>query len=109
MSKSILQETQYFKEGLFRDGFYPVQPDEWQAGGWKIREADSFDSQYFGFGTLRIDTGHETIPTLPIKIYVTGRTVQYTRQNPRIRIEVEFLRDGESSVWSGGWLWLARS
>jgi hypothetical protein len=90
------------------DRHYPIQPDLWNVGGHQLITGDSFDVSYFGRGTLRVVTGHETIKTLAIKIYVTGRKEipTYTTGTNKIRVKIEFLKDGEDSEFSGGYLYL---
>ena len=86
-----------------------IQPDLWPSGGWMIKPSDDFDKKYFGGDVLRVDCGHgDMYPNgLAIKIKITGRTWQreYRGANYRIRIEIEFLGDGEPSDFSGGWLY----
>ena len=87
MTRELLQNTGFYSDGLFSDRFYPLQPDEWPVGGHHIIPGDAFDVFYFGEGTLRIATGHESIPTLAIKIHVTGREVNFSQavfHSPRI-------------------------
>ena len=81
-----------------------IQPDEWP-GYARLIEADDFDKQYFGADVLRVETNTTLIPTLAVKIEITGRHVSadYWR-NPKIRCRIEFPQDDGTSVVTHGWL-----
>ena len=83
-----------------------IQPDLWPYPTTLIA-ADDFDRSYFGSDTIRILTGQDIIPSLDIKVTVTGKTLfkcsccnQY-----KARVSVEFLKDGEPSDFTGGWIY----
>ena len=91
------------------DRYYPLSPDLWPVGGHKIHLADEFDTNYFGRGTIRISTGQTIIPALAIKVYVTGAPIwTRTHGTSKVRVKVEFLKDGEESEYTGGWLYFLR-
>jgi hypothetical protein len=82
-----------------------VQPDLWPSGGWRLLPGDKFDLEYFGTD-LRIETGKDLIPSLPVKIIITGRKAHWEYNvGYRVRIKIEFCRDSEPSQFSGGWLY----
>ena len=105
----LIQDTEYFKM-LPIDGegrYYPASPDGWPVGGHRLEVAESWEESYFGAGVIRFQTGIPVIPTLPIRIRVTGRKLHETGSgNYRIRVQFEHIKDGEPSEYQGGWLYL---
>lgn len=82
-----------------------VYPDEWPSGGGKLVYADAFDQEYFGKdgqNVFRIKTYQKLIPTLPVKIEITGRTAQRKWGGYYIRCKITFCMDGEPDVITGG-------
>ena len=105
--KQLLQNSKYFSEDIFADNKCPAKPEEWPGeAGYRLFKADAFQLDYFGEGTVRIETLLPLIPHIAIKIYVTGREPQYRHGNWRIRVQFEFLQDGEPSIFSPGWFWI---
>ncbi len=101
MSYTILTPA----EKLNRSKVYAwIQPDLWNSSS-AVFEGDSVDLEYFGQDCLRLETGNDIIPTLPVRITITGRkSCKYDSYN-RIsgyRCKIEFLNDGEESTFSGG-------
>lgn len=81
-----------------------LHPDEWPEYGGMLIQADEADLEYFG-AILRVETGQEFDPTLPVKVVVTGRRAWLSYNDGYvIRCKIEFLRDCEDSVITGGWL-----
>jgi hypothetical protein len=103
-----LQETEYMNDSLFSDTFYPIDPDEWPRGGHRMLHPSLDDLQYFGNNVLRIATDLPVIESLAIKVYISGKKIVYTNGCPRIRIYIEFLKDGEDSEFGSGYLWLGQ-
>jgi len=84
-----------------------IQPNEWTMGGWSIFEGDSFDKQYFGNDTLRIETGKDLIPTLAIKVKITGKKAKFDHKGRfGYTCKIEFLNDGEDSTFTNGIVYL---
>jgi len=108
-TKPLIQETEYWEHiqhTLGSDRWCPLAPDGWKSpAGSFIVDGDKFDKEYFGEGTIRIRTGQKVIPTLAIKVRPTGRKLQW-KNGWRIRVQIEYLGDGEPSTFDGGWLWL---
>jgi len=105
--ETLLQDRPEILQGVNFDSrkFYPLSPDLWPVGGHELITPSDFDVEYFGRGTVRIKTGQSIIPTLAIKIWITGRRSHWTSGPCRkIRVKVEFLKDGEPSDFTGGWL-----
>jgi hypothetical protein len=61
------------------------------------------DSSYLG-SMFRIPTYDKLIPTYPINIEVTGRTLQFKDSAYRIRIKITYVHDGEPNTFGNGWL-----
>lgn len=86
-----------------------LYPDQWPSPG-NLIAPDSFDLQYFGGDILRVNTNQPVIPTLPVKVKITGRKAVYCwsftpgKTTYKVRVKVEFVKDGEPSTFSGGWL-----
>ena len=86
--------------------YTPACPDGWAAGGWALYKPSSLDIEMWGNDVLRIDTGHSSIPTLPVIIHITGKAGKCTPHgNYKIRVKFEFCKDEEPSEFSGGWLY----
>jgi len=53
----------------------------------------------------RLDNSNpSTIPSLAVNVVVTGRTWQRRQGDYYVRVEIEFVGDGEPSVFAGGWM-----
>lgn len=104
----LIQNTpywQYVESQVDNPRRVPLAPDGWNCeAGSHVYSPDNFDLEYFGAGVLRV--AMQSISTHAIKVYLTGRKPQYKRGFYRIRVKVEYLGDGEPSVFDGGWLWL---
>ena len=84
-----------------------IMPDGWSETFIysKLVEANEIDRDVLG-ASFRIITGHEAIPTLPVNVNVTGRTARRWGGGLRTRIKIEFVKDGEPSEFSNGWIML---
>ena len=111
VKKMLIQDTVYFERlKIDSERHYPASPEFWQGGGHRLVTASDYDIEYFGRGTIRILTSQTVIPTLAIKIHVTGRKELLIRVygTTKIKVKFEFLRDGESSEFSKGFVYLFR-
>lgn len=105
----VITTSAWSVEALARSEKYAwIQPDSWGPGGWSLFEGDAFDKEYFGPDTLRIETGQVIIPSLAVRVTVTGRKV--TRYDSKgkagYRCKIEFIGDGEPSTYTGGTVYL---
>lgn len=107
--------TIYDKDGLTVESRFArsekyawIQPDSWGPGGWSLFDGDAFDKSYFGPDTLRIETGQEIIPSLAVRVTVTGHKVIRYDNNGRAgyRCKIEFIGDGDPSTYTGGVVYL---
>jgi hypothetical protein len=95
-----------------------LAPDGWQNGQWsrvgvnashqgsRLNEGDEAFPGWEG-SEFRVETSQTVIPTLPVNVTVTGRKVHFTRHSgPRVRVQIEWVKDGEENETSRGWLTL---
>lgn len=81
-----------------------VVPDGWYLGGLLQAGDAPVDASYQG-AQFRIQTGQELIPTLPVNITLTGRVLNYQKFSaPALRCRIEWVKDGEPSDSSHGWI-----
>jgi len=86
-----------------------IEPDEWPIGS-NLEEDDGFKDSSFAGCQFRLPTnrclGQDDKPIkLAVNIKITGkpRSVAYGRYKSRCKIE--FVGDGEPSIFSGAWLY----
>ena len=109
MTKPLIQDTCNWQMlPINTDNYVPAQPDGWPVGGHALVEGTPLDREIWGDGVLRIETGLESIPTLPVKIRQTGRKLHdtFVFGTYKVRVQFEHLHDGEPSEFQGGWLYL---
>lgn len=70
-----------------------VQPDGW-SWGMPLQTSEWDGSQF------RIDSARYTDVSLSVNVKVTGRTLQ----KGRVRVQIEFVGDGEPSTFHSGWM-----
>ena len=85
-----------------------IYPDLWPPSGTEIIDSDEYEKWYFGYEMLRLKTYQEFIPSVAVKITITGRVIKYTSCDKRLRCRIEFLKDGEPSDFTGGWIVIPR-
>jgi len=108
---NAIQETKFWNDEMTKDpSFLALIPDNWNdcGAGYRIEAGDQVDIDFFGVNTLRVHTEQPVIETLPVKIYPYSDKITYTAyfHTPRIRVHIEFMKDGEPSVWHKGYLYL---
>lgn len=92
-----------------------VMPDGWQTrhssqeGSWLVADSLEWDRCDF-----RLPAGGPMNFELAVNVKVTGRKVHVETLgenwvSAKVRVEVEFVRDGEESTFSGGWMVLLDS
>ncbi len=74
-----------------------VQPDNWPLSQ-RLLPSDWEAAQF------RITTDQVVIPSLAVNIKVTGRTWQRRQGNYWVRVQIEFVGDGEPSTFHTGWM-----
>lgn len=75
-----------------------VRPDGWRFGQRLI--ASAWDVARF-----RLPTGSAgPVESLAVNVVATGRTWQRREGGYWVRVRVEFVGDGEPSVFAGGWM-----
>lgn len=79
-----------------------IQPDEWKLSGRLI------DGEIFGikFSEYRLTTNNGIIESLPVRVEVTGRTIQRRSGERWVRVRITFLHDGEPDVTTGGLMFI---
>jgi len=93
-----------------------VAPDGWQKesvgasaswqGQWLTEGDEPVDADYQG-SDFRLPSGTWVDVSSPVNITVTGRKVHFTNhQGARVRVQIEWVRDGEEIEFSGGWMTL---
>lgn len=76
-----------------------VKPDWWPTDG-RLFPLDVYEEDYFP-GAMRISTGLSLIPSLPVRVTITGRTAIFNGTTYKVRAKIEFLLDGEPSETTG--------
>jgi hypothetical protein len=84
-----------------------VEGDDWNHTNPLI-EGDDLDEQYFNT-RLRYDRPDNLIPSLPVKIEITGRVVHVTPTfgSRKVRARITTWDSNEEPVSFGGWLWIS--
>ncbi len=89
--------AQYYKNTSPQIGSYIIA-DTWEnRGGVRLIKSDWNEAQFRA--PLKLN--------LAVNIKVTGRTVQFPYKSStagRVRIQIEFVGDGEPSQFVGGWM-----
>lgn len=75
-----------------------IQPDEWRLSGRLIVGDD--------FSRFRLTTNNGIVTSLPVRVEVTGRTIQYKNGERTVRVRITFLHDGEPDVTTGGFMYV---
>jgi len=81
-------------------------PDGWRGQGSKIVDSSEYDKTYFGFDVLRLPSGHYENVSSAVRVRVTSRLVTVVDGFSKVRCEIEWLKDGEDSEFSHGWLFI---
>jgi len=79
-----------------------VFPDEWPYAG-RLVEADEIDRNELN-AEWRITTSNGIVPTYPIRVEITGRTLRRHQGTWAVRCKVIFCNDCEPETESGGWI-----
>lgn len=75
-----------------------IRPDGWRFGE-RLTVSDWNKAQF------RLPTGSSgPIKSLAVNVTITGRTWQRREGDLWVRVRVEFVGDGEPSVFVGGWM-----
>jgi len=72
-----------------------IAPDEWKIGA--ALESGNFAS-------FELPSSNIADIKYPVNVKVSGRTVNYSNYGKRVRVQIEFVKDGEESTFSGGWM-----
>ena len=80
-----------------------LEPDGWRVGE-RLKRSDGFKDSGFPGSEYTIESGHNF--PLPVNVTITGRVPRYRNQAFYKRVKIEFVRDCEPSVFSGGWILL---
>ena len=83
-------------------GIY-TKPDGWEIGGLLTKADDYKDSSFPGC-QYRLESGRYTDLKLAVNIKVTGRKIHLENDLFKLRVQVEFVGDGEPSSFCGGWI-----
>ena len=78
-----------------------IVPDGWTFGGIVI--ASDWDKADFCL-TKSASYAGDPIESLAVNVTITGSTWQRRQGDYWIRVKIEFVGDGEPSVFSGGWM-----
>ena len=82
-----------------------ISPDEWKFGGILI-ESDNYSDAEFAGCQFRMKSGNYEGVSYAVNIKITGRKINYDLFNKRIRVEIEFVGDGEPSIKTHGWMFI---
>jgi len=74
-----------------------VRPDEWNLGN--RLEASDWEG-----GQFRLPTFNTLVKSLCVNITITGRSWQRTKDGQCVRVQIEFVGDGEPSTFCSGWM-----
>ena len=77
-----------------------IQPDNWKIGQKLTADNGYSDSSFLGC-QFRLSTDNADFA---VNIKVTGRKINYDGMMPRVRVEIEFVNDGEVSTKTNGWM-----
>jgi len=87
-----------------KPGMTAIEGDEWAYGAHAIIDGDEIDEKFFGTN-LRYDRCEEFIPTLPVKVEVTGRKLRSCSfSNGKMRCVITTWDCNEEPVSFRGWL-----
>jgi hypothetical protein len=78
-----------------------IRPDEWSFGSRLVPSA--WDRAQFRLPRPNAFPG-DPIQSLAVNVVVTGRTWQRREGDYWVRVRIEFVGDGEPSVFVGGWM-----
>lgn len=78
-----------------------IKPEAW-FGGMPLLESD-WDKAQFRLKTMSGEYGGP-VKSIAVNIKVTGKTYQRFGDDQWIRVQIEWVGDGEPSTFSGGWL-----
>ena len=81
-----------------------IQGDEWDSAS-PIIAGDEWDKANFGTD-LRYERYDDVIPSLPVKVEITGRKVHVDSMTRKIRIKITTWDMAELPVSFPGWLYL---
>jgi hypothetical protein len=92
------------KEDAFRKAT-KVEAGKWvEPDGWK--RGNSLVADESGFCDFRLPSDNYATVACAVRIHVTGRTLQRGLYKQRVRVKIEFLKDGEPSTFQGGWMYV---
>ena len=74
-------------------------------GSGPLEAGDAADLEILGIEFRLPSRTYDNI-AYPVKVTITGRTVQWKYGSPRVRVRIEYVNDGEPNTVGGGWLWL---
>lgn len=75
-----------------------IRPDKW-------RFAEKLVASEWDAAKFRIPlSSNGPIKSLAVNVTVTGRTYQRREGNYWVRVQIEFVGDGEPSTYSSGWM-----
>ena len=75
-----------------------IRPDGWRFG-------ERLTASDWNMAQFRLPTGSAgPIKSLAVNVTITGRTWQRREGDLWVRVRVEFVGDGEPSVFVGGWM-----
>jgi len=92
----------YGREQQAKVGSYVI-PDGWNVGDVLLKGDEPVDASYQG-SQFRVLTRQPVIPSLPVNVELTGRTLQRRGGLLMIRCQIEFVKDGEPSEFVSGWM-----
>lgn len=75
-----------------------IKPD-----GWSL--AQRLEDSYWSEAAFRIPTSRLAgITSIAVNVTITGRTLQRREGSLWVRVQIEFVGDGEPSTYHSGWM-----
>jgi hypothetical protein len=82
-----------------------ITPDEWKCGG-KLIASDNYSDEEFPGCQFRLESANHTNVKYAVNVKITGRKINYDLISKRVRVEIEFVGDGEPSTKTHGWMFI---
>lgn len=80
-----------------------VEPDGWRGLGGNLQSGSDYSDSSFAGCAFYLPTRHDSMQ-IASNIRITGRTLQKRKGAYWVRVEIEFVGDGEPSEFTGGWM-----
>lgn len=96
IERAEAEKAEWVKKTTVQPGKY-VEPDSWAIGS-------CLEEDETGMAAFRLRSARYAEIAYPVNVTVTGRTYQRKHGSLRVRVQIEFVHDGEESTVHGGWM-----